>query len=388
MNNKALVLLFNKIYNSGKLTKMIASKANIKKLDAYYKENFQLYTDYSDFLNNLGSMSKVLELSHAAKAEFEKQFKKQQALQPAVLNECYVIQTIANSLGLDQFIDADESQENVPTHLLTSLIKAKGGELEGQYPRYIYFGTKSGVVLLQYGDSSSIDAIFVNEGYRIRLEIKDSKAKMGEYDLDYKEDGKLIASEKITNDLPGFLPYIEKFNSTTNVYEMAGSNYKIGALIDKESADKIVSDTYKTKKLDLYLLQDSSKIFALPATHLLDNIDISGSEIRMAGRNNYATFTPDNLKSVLIAQNADIDNGTVKLLYNASNEKKGRGMTKITRYDINSLYFLKIADIKISAGYVTFELSKVRQKKPTISMHVYTVLNKTKLALISKELNS
>jgi hypothetical protein len=387
MTNKALVLLFNKIYNDGKLTKLVASKSNIRKLDIFYKENFQLYSDYDSFINELSSLKRTLEVSKAAKAEFAKQFSKQQALQPAILNECFVIQTVANLLELEYFIDADDNRDNVPAHLLTSLIKAKGGELEGQFPRYIYHGSKSGVVLLQYGDSSSIDAIFVNEGFRIRLEIKDSKAKMGEYDLDYKEDGKLIPSEKIKNELPGFLKYIEKFNTVTDVYKMAGSNYKIGNEIDKDTADELVSATYKTKKLDLYLLQDSSKIFALPSTHLLDNIDISGSEIRMAGRNNYTVFTPNNLKLVLSAQGAKVDGDLVSMLYNASNERKGRGMTKITRYDINSLYFLKINDVKISAGYVSFELSKVRQKKPTISMHVYTVLNKSRLASIHKELN-
>ncbi len=180
--NKAIIFLFNKIYNDGKLTKLIVAKTMIKKLDKFYKENFQLYSKYDDFFASLGNLRKFLDLSLAARAEFEKQFMKKQALQPAVLNECYVIQTIANVLGIKNFIDAYEKQENILAHLLTSLIRAKGGELEGQLTRYIYYGSKSGLVLLQYGDSSSIDAIFVNEGFRIRLEIKDSKAKMGEYD--------------------------------------------------------------------------------------------------------------------------------------------------------------------------------------------------------------
>ncbi len=62
-------------------------------------------------------------------------------------------------------------------------------------------------------------------------------------------------------------------------------------------------------------------------------------------------------------------------------------MTQITRYEINSIYFVRVKDIKTSGGYVTFDLSKVRQKKQTISMHIYTILNKIKLSEIFKELN-
>lgn len=152
----------------------------------------------------MSGLREFLELSKAVQAEYAKQFAKDQTLQPAVLNECFVIQTIANLLRLEFFIDVDDNPEIVPAHLLQSLIKAKGGELESQYPRYIYHGPKSGVVLLQYGDSSSIDAIFVSSGHRIRLEIKASRAKMGEFDLDYGEDGKLIASDNIRSNLSGF----------------------------------------------------------------------------------------------------------------------------------------------------------------------------------------
>ncbi|MCK9329978.1 MAG: hypothetical protein M0Q94_08915 [Candidatus Cloacimonetes bacterium] len=387
MGNKALVLLFNKIYNNGKLTSIVASKKDIKNLETFYKNNFQKTDTYSEFIREIGKLGRILNLSKAASAEFEKQFNKRQGLQPSILNECFVIQTIADLLKLDHFIDADEKVENVPVHLLRSLIKARGGELESQYPRYIYHGDKQGVVLLQYGDSASIDAIFVNEGSRIRLEIKDSKAKMGEFDLSYGEDGKLIPSDKIIEEFPAFLKFINKFNSETTVFDQVGRNYKFGKDIDQATAVELVDSTFKTKKIDLYLLQNSSKLFTLPTEYLLDNIDISGSEIRTAGRNHFAVFTPANLLSILNSLNAQINGNQVKLLYDAAREKKGRGMTVITRYDINSLYFLKINNVNINTGFVFFDLKDVEQKKPTISMHVYTILNEKNLAEISKILN-
>ena len=55
MNNKALILIFNQIYNGGKLTKLITTKKNIKRLDRFYKDNFQLYDDYDTFYSNLDS---------------------------------------------------------------------------------------------------------------------------------------------------------------------------------------------------------------------------------------------------------------------------------------------------------------------------------------------
>ena len=184
------------------------------------------------------------------------------------------------------------------------------------------------------------------------------------------------------------MKYIDKFNENHDVFTHAGTNYKFGHDIEQETADEIVSAIYQTKKFDLYILQDKSRIFALPSSRLLDNIDITGSEIRMAGRNHSKVFTPGNLKSVLTAQSAVIEGTTVSILYDPRNEIKGRGMTTIRRYKINSLYFLRINDVSFSAGYASFDLSSVKQKKPTISMHVYTVLNRTRLSNIHKELNS
>ncbi|WP_051622760.1 hypothetical protein [Mycoplasmopsis primatum] len=386
-SNKILYSVFNKIYNNGKLTKLITIKKNIKMLENFYKSNFQLYEDYGSFYNDLNqNLKDCLSLSPAASLEFEKQFKKSQALQPSILNECYILQTIANLLNLNKFVDADEKEDSIPKKLLSTIMKAKNGELESQMPRYIYYSDNLDSALLQYGDSASIDSIYIHKGFRIRMEIKDTKAKMGEYDLNYGEDGKLIATEIIKKQISTFVKYIDEFNSQWTIFDHAGRNYKLK--IDITSAQKILESTYKTNKIDLYLLQSSnnSSLFALPSNQLLDHINFSGSEIRPAGRNNYDVFTPKNLYEVLNQQNAIINNNNVKILYDEKNIVKGRGMATNTRYNINSIYFLKQKDIKIVNGYVEFDLQKVRQRKPTIAMHVYTTLNLENLSTINNKL--
>src|SRR5690606_27495090 len=98
-------------------------KSKIKNLNEFYKNNFEDHTDYNQFLIQMGSLKEILEMSVSAEAEFRKQFERRMALQPAILSECFVAQTIANIFELDQFIDADEKKENIPSHLFASLIR-------------------------------------------------------------------------------------------------------------------------------------------------------------------------------------------------------------------------------------------------------------------------
>lgn len=385
--NKTFKFLFNNIYNNGKFTKLVVAKTKIKSLNEYYKKNFEKYTDYSDFLVDLGSLKGELEKSKSALSEFEKQFKRRMALQPAILNECFVAQTLANKLELENFIDADEKQENIPTQLFEALIKAKGGELEAALPRYIYFSNKKGIVLLQYGDSSSIDAVFVKDGYRVRLEIKEEKAKLGEYDLNYDENGKLLPTPNIIDNHSEYIAFIDKFNEETDVFSYIGRNYKIGDQLDDNLLNKIVSSVFDMKKIDLYILQKGNSVFAVPTNNLLSCVDVSESEIRTAGRNSYTVFTPNRLKQLINELGGTIENDIVTLPYVSANATKGRGKDTVTRYKINSLFLVKIENITIHENKVSFNLDKVKQNKATISIHLYATINKNSLADAFAEIN-
>lgn len=377
--NEALKYLFNKVYNDGRLTKLIVSKNKVKSLGEFYKNNFESFTDYDLFLVNLEKLKTDLEKSKSAMAEFKKQFNKRMALQPAILNECFVAQTLANILNLDNFIDADEKVENIPSHLFEALIKSKGGELEAALPRYIYYSDKKGIVLLQYGDSSSIDAVFVKDGYRVRLEIKEELAKLGEYDLNYDETGKLIPTQNILENHPEYVSFINKFNSVTNMFDHAGRNFKIGSYLDDEMVTNIVSSVFELKKIDLYILQKKDTIFTVPSEKLLKCVDVAGSEIRTTGRNDYKVFTPNKLNELIASLGGSVVDGNVILPFNADKYFKGRGKTSITGYKLSNLFSAKKQHTTINEDKISFPLIKVKQRKATISIHLYSFINKEAL---------
>lgn len=379
--NKSLEFLFNKIYNDGKLIRLTVAKSKIKALNDFYKKNFESTENYESFILKLGGLLDSLKKSKSAMAEFEKQFNRKMALQPAILNECFVAQTLANVLNLNKFIDADEKRENVPSELFEALIRSKGGNLEPAMPRYIYFSNKKGVVLLQYGDSSSIDAVFVKDGYRVRLEIKEEKAKLGEYDLNYDEAGKLIPTPNILQGHIDYLKFINIFNSKTNVFDYMGRNFKIGEYLDSELLINIVGTVFDLKKIDLYILQNKETIFSVPTKNLLSCVDVNtGSEIRTAGRNHYQVFTPNKLIEYIKLYGGNIVDGIVVLPYLNKNESKARGKSTISRYKINSLFFVKYEDVTIDGPLISFSLNKVRQNKATISIHLYSKINKDALS--------
>lgn len=108
-------------------------------------------------------------------------------------------------------------------------------------PRYIYFGDKKRVVLLKYGESSSIDTVFAKYGYRVRLERKEEKAKLGEYDFNYDETGKLISTQNILKNYLEYVSFINKFNSVTNVFDYIGRNFNIGSYLDDDIVTNIAS---------------------------------------------------------------------------------------------------------------------------------------------------
>lgn len=386
--NDSLIFLFNKIYNNGDLLEIITSRQNLKSLNAYYKRNFNRHEHYDDFYNGLGDLSIELEKSRSAIAEFEKQFNRGLALQPAILSECFVSETLANALGLNNFLDADEKFENIPSQLFEALIRSRGGDLEQALPRYIYHNDRSTIVLLQYGDSSSIDAVFVKDGYRVRLEIKEEKAKLGEYDLNYNEDGLLLPTPNISENHPEYIRFIDIFNQETDIFSHMGSNFRIGDYLDDALLETIVERVFDTRRIDLYILQKGEKIFSVPTNYLLSCVDATrGSEIRTAGRNSYRVFTPNRLETIIYEQGGNIIDDIVTLPYDSENETRGRGMMTISRYKINSLFFVKYEDVEINDEVVSFPLNKIKQNKATISIHLYSLVDHEVLERANEEVN-
>lgn len=314
----------------------------------------------------------ILKSSPAALSEFEKQFTRKKTLQPGILNECFILQTLANKLNLDSCQDMD----------ITKPLQSKD-----KTPRYKYYSSSAlnNGLLLQYGDPSSTDAVFIKGLDIINIEIKDSNSKLEELDLNYQENGKLSPSNYIKKNVPDYIKLLDEFNLKTNIFNEAGSNYTLK--ISDNDAKEIINKVSQKKRTNLYLLKHNDYIIPVPSDYLFDIVDISTSEIRPAGRNYCKVFTPKNLSMELHNQNAIFLNNIIKLKYNPLMEVKGRLTNTITRYSINSLYFVKYNDTNIQDTYVIFPLAAIRQKKPTISIHLTVKNEKEILRNIFNKLN-
>src|SRR5690606_33529078 len=114
---------------------------------------------------------------------------------------------------------------------------------------------------------------------------------------------------------------------------------------------------------------------------------IKGSEIRTAGRNSYRVFTPNKLNELIDSIGGQIINNIVTLPLNEENFTIGRGMQTITRYKLNNLFYVKYYDIIINDKQVSFNINNVRQIKSSISLHLYSKINRESLLESYCELN-
>ncbi len=377
--NKAISFMYKKLYNNGQFTKLIITSKEIKTLNTYYKNNFNKYEKYENFYDSLGELKDILNLSKAAVLEFKKQFENKKGLQPAVITECYIAQTIANMLNLGNFVDIDEKEDNMPSSLAMTLLRSRG-DSDKALPRYIYHNDKNDVILVQYGDSSSVDAIFVKSKTKARIEFKEQKSKLTEPDIHglYSEDGKLIIDDHFKERYSEYIPMIDIFNDKTSVFDSIGHNFNLSEFISNDILQTMVEKVFTTKNINLYILQQGNKIYPVLSGDLLKNIDTSGSEIRTAGRNSkkfftrvYAYNTISNLGGIISADEFKVPCCKIG---NTENGKKfgtvGRNTNKITRYKINNLLFVRAKDAKIKDDFLVFPVDKLMQLIPTISVHL------------------
>lgn len=380
--------IYKKIYNNEKFIELIISIKDIKKINKYYKNNYEKYDNFEDFINNMGDLKELLLKSSAAYCEFKKQFETKKALQPGIITECFISKTIANLFSLEKFIDADEKKENIPTDLLWKIMIFKE-TLEKSIPRYIYHNEKSSIIFLQYGNSSSIDAIIINNNTSARIEFKEQKSKLSELDISgYTEDGTLIIDNKFKKNNFLYNEYVKIFNQNTTIFESIGHNFNISQYLNQKNLNYIIENFFKTKNIDLFILQQKNYIYPVLSKDLVNNIDIAGSEIRTAGRNNYKVFTPKYAREIIMSLNGNItEKQIVTLPFNKKNIIKGRGKSSGTKYKINNLLFVKLKDAECDSKFIQFDFYKIKQLKPTIAVHINTNINKEILKNRFLELN-
>lgn len=372
-SNKTILFIAKTIYNNGNLLRLIVDKSDIEKFELAYKNSVGRGIDFNSFENNNRDLFEVIKKSESAYREVKKQFLSNSALQPEILTECFIAQTIANKLGLNCIADAD-TKETVPVNIANILFQFYGER--GSLFRYIYYDNNNEMILLQCGNSNTIDAVFVKSQHCARLEFKDGLSRIADRDITgkYGEDGKLILTEDFRSQCPFYEPIINVFNSTTNVFDEVGSNYNINDHINEDISQAIINSDARIKKIDLYIPLVNNLLFPVLPEYLAKLSDFKGSEIRFSGKNRSKVWTPKYLKSVILKQKGWISDTKASIPF-TGNYRKARGTGINSGYKINEIFFVQEGKYLINNGNVIFELNDVQQLKPNISLHIEPVID-------------
>ncbi len=286
-------------------------------------------------------------------------------IQSAVFSECVYAQTFANMFGLKRFVNCFEQQNFVPSEII-SLLKSYN-----LFPRYAYSNSDKSRMLIQAWGCNGVDSalITVTELEIYTIEFKESGAKTSEPDLPkYGEDGNLRITCGFLEKYPQFEEMLKQ-QKELNFFSAMGNNINS---FTKESVNIAVSNNYTKKYADVICTEDKNGFLVmLPVNQVSIWADIEG-EIRPAGRNHYAVWTPNALNRFLKAKGANIANGLVTIDKESLTERKERGGNrKISGYKINPLFFVRIEDCKETGHKITFRFEDVRQLNPTIAGKIY-----------------
>ena len=135
-NKKTIKYFFNQTFNSGHLIELIVPFEKIKKLDELYKVQHNSFATFSDFENAFPNEFVDYKKSKSAYKEIQKQFNNGMGLQPCILTECFVAQTLADHLHLNEYIDLDDINATVPNQLVGAIYAAQGYN-DGSKFRYV-----------------------------------------------------------------------------------------------------------------------------------------------------------------------------------------------------------------------------------------------------------
>lgn len=284
-------------------------------------------------------------------------------IQSAVFSECVYAQTLANMFDLKIFVNCEDDSNFIPYQIL-SLINSYH-----LLPRYVYSNNDKSRMLIQAGGCGGIDSALITvidlEIYTI--EFKEPGAKTSEPDLPkYHEDGFLVVDKNWLQKYPQFTDMInEQIEKKLNFFEKMGSNIND---FSNQSIKTAVSNNYTTIKkfADVICTEDADGYLTMIPTNQVHVWARLEGEIRPAGRNHYAVWTPKALKKFLC--NAKIEGDIISINKEFLEERKERGGNKkVSGYKINPLFFVYLKDCHLNGNIVTFNINKVRQLNPTIA---------------------
>lgn len=293
-------------------------------------------------------------------------------VQSAIFSECVYAQKFAELYQLACFEIFDENgsiliKNDQYQHIINIAKKSK------MTPRYIYYSTDQERFLIQAGGPNAVDSVYIDikNEVTIYIEFKESVAKTSEIDLPkYTENGNFVIDSEFTLENIHFSDMLKDLETnSTNFWESMGSNIHE---FKEESVIKAVLGNYGTGKkfADFIVTEDAKgKLTLIPIEAVIYVADIVG-EVRPAGRNAYKPFTPEKLKEFILEQGGSIICESVTMPKNSLKGKKQRGGSAISRYKINSIFFLRSESIAFEGDIAKFNLGDVLQVKATISAHM------------------
>lgn len=284
-------------------------------------------------------------------------------IQSAVFSECVYAQTFANIFGLTKFVNCFENANFLPVEILVFLSSYS------LVPRYVYSNARKTRLLIQAGGCGGVDSALITVlDYKIfTIEFKEPYAKTSEPDLPkYKENGKLVVTKDFIERYPQFAKMLEE-QKDLNFFKVMGSNVHE---FSQESITIAVKNNYVKKYADVVCTEDKNGYLTMLPTNQLQLWGEIEGEIRPAGRNHYAVFTPKALQRFLAQAGAVVKGEQVSLPISAVKTAKERGGETISRYKINSLFFVYTKDCKVTSKTIKFAITSVRQLNPTIAAKV------------------
>lgn len=335
-------------------TEVIFSKQERDKLWA-------LATKQSSALNLQNLKTRCPALEH----QIQKSLEQGSNIQPAVFSECAYAQTLANMLKLDFFVNCADTPDFIPTKVATLI------DSYNLVPRYAYSTEDKSRMLIQAGSCEGIDSalITVIDLVIYTIEFKEPSAKVSEPDLPgYDEDGKLKVTKRFLNDYPQYGAMLAE-KKDLNIFDNIGHNINT---FSKESIKKAVQYNYAKKYADVICTEDIDGYFVMmPVNQVQLWAELEG-EIRPAGRNHLKVWTPCAFRRLMSQYSPSIDGTTVKLEKSKLEVRKQRGGGgRVSGYKITSLFFVYAENCEDDGVYITFDITKVRQLKPTIAAKMF-----------------
>ena len=301
-------------------------------------------------------------------AELEKAISSGNLVQSAVFSECVYAQTLATMLGLTQFSNFGDSPNSVPQSIVNLI------ESYHLKPRYVYKSPRGDRMLIQAGGSAGIDSalVSVHDNNVFTIEFKEPEAKTSEPDLPaYGEDGNLVLDDRFLASNPQFETMLrEQLDEGLNFWDVMGSNVND---FSPQSIQIAISENYAAKKFaDVICVEDKLGFLTMIPANQVGMWSLTQGEIRPAGRNHYSVWTPQALEKFIIAAGGEISNGQVVMPEHKMGTSSPRGGTsEVSRYKVNSLFFVREEHAENVRGFVYFNIDKVKQLKPTITAKMF-----------------